>query len=199
MNSPNKIMKDIIIYSNKYSKNENLRENSNFEKPSSVKFSFFKSILGKSEKKKNQNFEKISDFSSNIKNITDVLENTNDKKNIKKFQLDISEETKFENFENSHLDDFLNNDFASDSEILPILLKDENLNLGKKKMKFFFKNKKKKICKKKTKLEVNLFLFVKNRIFENSKMKTYKCRLCPKKFDKPSALGGHTAKHHPDQ
>ena len=195
LNSPSKIMKDVIIYSNKFSRNENLRENSIFGKPSSAKLSYFKSILEKSEKKKNLSFEKISDFSSNIKNITEKLESTVDQKNIKKFKLDKFKERKFENFENSKLDNFLNEDFLSDSEILPIV---ENDNILKnEKICFFLNNKKKKICKKK-KFEINLFLFIKNRNFESSKLKTYKCNLCPKKFDKPSALGGHTAKHHPE-
>ena len=56
----------------------------------------------------------------------------------------------------------------------------------------------KKITKGSKKL-FDLMKFVKNRETETREVKTYACKYCPKVFVKRAALGGHTAKNHPQQ
>lgn len=64
-----------------------------------------------------------------------------------------------------------------------------------------FITKKKKITKikKKKNSQINLSQFIQKRVFDHfSKGRLYFCSFCDEKFDRPSSLGGHTSKNHPN-
>ena len=160
---------------------------------------------------------KTDDFIGEKKNLTnETLEiNSKEKKKVNiylKTELEEKEEiletskitkkNELENLKNKNNDE-INYDFESekdfDSGEEDCYPKLKSVKIIKKFL--FIKKTKNKFCKisKRKQNLINLGDFIKNKFLENfEKGRVYLCNFCNEKFNKPSSLGGHTAKLHPN-